>query len=320
MPSALITGVTGQDGSYLAERLNADGWDVHALVRASTDPQEQLVPEWVVQHFGDLLDAASLASAVVAAQPDSIFNLAGITSVALSWDQPELTGRATALAVATMLDAAWTLQSTTGRDVHFVQATSAEMFGAADAPQHELTPVRPISPYGAAKAYAHHLVGVYRQRGLRASSAILYNHESPRRPTTFVTRKITAGVAQIVRGLAPTLVLGNMDAERDWGWAPDYVDAMIRMAAADPDDFVIATGESHSVREFVATAFATAGITDWEPYIEVDERFMRPSDAPLLRGDSTKARAELGWNPTYSFPEIVAAMVDNDLALLDLRP
>jgi len=318
MPSALITGVTGQDGSYLAERLHADGWDVHALVRASRDPQEQSVPEWVIPHVGDLLDAQSLTDAVAASAPDTIFNLAGITSVALSWNQPELTARATALAVATMLDAAWTLQESTGDPVRFVQATSAEMFGAADhAPQDETTAVRPINPYGAAKAYAHHLVGVYRTRGLAASSAILYNHESPRRPATFVTRKITVGVAMIARGLAPTLVLGNLDAERDWGWAPDYVDAMIRMAAApNADDYVIATGQSHTVRDFVVAAFAAAGIADWEGYIEVDERYMRPSDAPLLRGDSGKVRSALGWQPTRDFVEIVAAMVEHDLSLL----
>jgi GDPmannose 4,6-dehydratase len=318
MPSAFITGVTGQDGSYLAERLHGDGWDVHALVRPSATPQEQPVPEWVSPHEGDLLDSTSLVDALMAAAPDAIFNLAGITSVALSWKEPDMTARVTAIAVSTMLDAAWNLQERERRPVRFIQASSAEMFGAATrVPQDEHTPLEPVNPYGAAKAYAHHLVGVYRARGLPASSAILYNHESPRRPIGFVTRKITLEVARIAAGLSDRLVLGNLDAERDWGWAPDYVDAMVRMAESEAgDDYVIATGESHTVREFVAAAFSVAGIHDWERFVEVDAAFLRPVDAPVLRGDSRRARAQLGWAPTTPFTGIVEAMVKSDIATL----
>lgn len=316
MPVALITGVTGQDGSYLAERLHGDGWDVHALVRPAVDPAEQVVPDWVSRHVGDLLDAGSLSAAVAASAPDAVFNLAGITSVARSWEEPELTAKATGTAVAVLLDAALREQERTGRPVSFVQATSAEIFGAAtEVPQRESTPIRPVNPYGAAKAYAHHLVGVYRERGLAASSAILYNHESPRRPPAFVTRKITAGVARIARGLDDRLVLGNLDAERDWGWAPDYVDALTRMPGI-PGDYVIATGRSHTVRDFVAAAFAAAGIEDWEPLVSVDAAFIRPTDAPLLRGDASLAAERLGWAPTVAFEELVRRMVAHDLELL----
>jgi GDPmannose 4,6-dehydratase len=317
MPTALITGVTGQDGSYLAERLAGEGWDVHALVREGKQPQEQAVPDGVTVHTGDLLDPASLELAVGTSAPDAIFNLAGITSVALSWEQPAMTARVTGVATAAVLDATWRLQQERGRPVAFVQATSAEIFGAAtQVPQDERTPIAPVNPYGAAKAYAHHLVGVYRARGLPASSAILYNHESPRRPTTFVTRKITAGVAAIAAGSAESITLGNLDAERDWGWAPDYVDAMVRMVAHGGGDFVIATGVSHTVREFVAAAFAAACILDWEPRVTLDTSLLRPVDAPVLRGDSSLARAELGWAPTVEFEELVAAMVKHDIDIL----
>jgi GDPmannose 4,6-dehydratase len=318
MSTALITGITGQDGSYLAEQLHSRGVEVHALVRAESSAQEQSVAEWVTLHEGDLLRTESLRAAVTDAAPDYIFNLAGISSVAQSWKEPELTSRVTGLAVGSMLDAAWTLQESTGKPVRFVQASSSEIFGAAEqVPQNESTPIHPVSPYGAAKAYAHHLVGVYRSRGLFAASGILYNHESPRRPEAFVTRKITAGVAQIAAGTSSELLLGNLDAQRDWGWAPDYVDALVRIVEADvADDFVIATGESHTVREFVGAAFAAAGIADWENLVAVDERFNRPVDAPLMRGDSSKIRETLGWKPTKRFDEIVSAMVGHDLDLL----
>lgn len=318
MRTAFITGVTGQDGSYLAEQLHSIGWDVHALVRNGANAQETAVPEWVTGHAGDLLEPATLRSALSESAPDVVFNLAGISSVAQSWEDPELTSRVTGLAVATMLDASWKLQESTGRQVRFVQATSSEIFGAAtQVPQNEDTPIRPVSPYGAAKAYAQHIVGVYRARGLFASSSILYNHESPRRPDTFVTRKITSGVAQIAAGTSSKLLLGNLDARRDWGWAPDYVDAMVRIATADAaDDFVIATGEAHAVRDFVGAAFAAAGIIDWERFVAMDERFNRPVDAPLMCGDSSKAHDILGWRPTKRFEDIVGAMVAHDLELL----
>ena len=318
MPSALITGITGQDGGYLAERLTADGWAVHGMVHGE-DPDRAALERrcpGVVLHDGDLRDEQSLAAVVAAAQPDEVYNLAGISSVAFSWQFPVLTADITALGAARLLEQVWQLQERSGRPVRFVQASSAEVFGRADvAPQDESTPVRPTSPYGAAKAYAHALAGVYRARGLGVTSLLLYNHESPRRPPTFVTRKITRTAAQIARGQAQELVLGNLDAQRDWGWAPDYVDAMVR-AARHPtaDDFVIATGEVHTVREFAGAAFARAGVADWESRVRVDPDLVRPADDALQVGDAGKARTLLGWTPTVGFEELVGRMVDVDLA------
>lgn len=319
--TALVTGITGQDGGYLAEQLLAEGCAVHGMVHGDDRQLAQLrvrSPE-VVLHDGDLRDDASLAAVVAAAQPDEVYNLAGISSVAFSWDQPVLTADITALGAARLLDQVWRHQERSGRPVRFVQASSAEIFGSAEqVPQTEQTPLRPTSPYGAAKAYVHQLVGVYRARGLGATSVVLYNHESPRRPPAFVTRKITQAAARIARGLDGELVLGNLDARRDWGWAPDYVDAMVRAARADQaEDFLVATGEAHSVAEFVAAAFARAGLADWQRYVRVDDAFARPADAALQVGDAAKARARLGWAPTVGFAELVGAMVDEDLRLLD---
>ena len=269
----------------------------------------------VVLHEGDLTDEASLAAVVAAAQPDEVYNLAGISSVAFSWEHPVLTADVTALGAGRLLEQVWQHQERRGSAVRFVQASSAELFGdAADAPQDESTPVRPTSPYGAAKAYAHAMCGVYRTRGLASVSLVLYNHESPRRPPTFVTRKITQGAARIARGEQDELVLGNLDARRDWGWAPDYVDAMVRAARHDvADDYVVATGEAHTVREFVAAAFARAGVPDWERRVRVDPAFVRPADAALQVGDAGRARRVLGWAPTVGFDELVGRMVDVDL-------
>jgi GDPmannose 4,6-dehydratase len=318
MPSVIVTGITGQDGSYLAERMIADGWDVHAMVRDGKREFEQDVPAGIVSHTGDLLEPATLRAAIDAVEPDLIVNLAAVSSVAASWAEPEMTARATGLAVSGMLAAAWDLQERLGRPVRFVQASSSELFGAAtEIPQTERTPIAPVSPYGAAKAYAHHLVGVYRGRGLFAASAIFYNHESPRRPDTFVTRKITQEVARIARGTSDRLLLGNLDARRDWGWAPDYMDALLRIALADDaDDFIVATGAAHSVRDFVIAAFAAAGVDNWEDFVELDPRFARPVDAPVMLGDYSKIRRKLGWEPTHSFDQIVSAMVAHDLELL----
>jgi GDPmannose 4,6-dehydratase len=250
-------------------------------------------------------------------EPDAIFNLGGISSVAQSWREPALVGRVCGVAVVSLLDAAWSLRQRTGRRVSFVQASSAEIFGfAEEVPQNEFTPIRPASPYGAAKAYAHQAVGVYRGLGLEASACILYNHESPRRPLDFVTRKISDGAARVAAGLTRTIVLGNLEARRDWGWAPDYARAIALAAEGEPDDYVIATGVSHSVADFVEAAFAAAGIEDWRDHVEQDERFMRPQDSPTLVGDASRARERLGWGPTKDFGEIVAAMVENDLALV----
>lgn len=316
MPIALITGITGQDGGYLTEVLLAEGYEVHGLVRR---PDPALValsersPDAVI-HFGDLSDAVTLRALVRQLEPDEIYNLGGISSVAFSWERPVLTAQTTGMSVGVLLEAAWAEQQRTGHAVRFLQASSAEIFGAAEqSPQTEDTPIRPVTPYGAAKAFAHHLVGVYRERGLHASACILYNHESPRRPETFVTRKITKAAAMIASGRQETLTLGNLDARRDWGWAPDYVDAM-RRAVRQPEagDYVIATGESRSVRDFVASAFTYAGVPDWESRVEVDESFVRPHDAHEQVGDASRARAVLGWAPTVDFADIVARMVDED--------
>jgi GDPmannose 4,6-dehydratase len=319
MPSAFITGVTGQDGSYLAEALAERDWELHALTRSSVVEGEQPFPAGVEPHPGDLRDPASVSAALRAAKPDAVFNLAGISSVARSWVDPIETSLVTGTAVSAVLDAAWRWQEEYGSPVTVVQASSAEMFGLpGDIPQSETTRIAPVSPYGAAKAYGHLLVGAYRARGLRASAAILYNHESPRRPTAFVTRKITSTVAQIARGRADELVLGDLTARRDWGWAPDYVDALIRIASHEhADDFVIATGESHTVSDFVDAAFRAAGIDDVARFVRTDPSFLRPVESPELVGDSSKARRELGWAPTRLFDGVVSAMVEHDLALID---
>ena len=317
MAVVFITGVSGQDGGYLAEHLLAGGDEVHGLVREQDRTPPNGGPELddAHLHVADLTDFAALDGLIKDIAPDEIYNLAGMSSVARSWAEPVATGEVSGLAVAAVLQAAWELSERQGRPVRVVQAASAEIFGNPTvSPQNESAPIAPVSPYGAAKAYGHHMVGVYRGRGLHAVSAILYNHESPRRPDSFVTRKITRTAALIARGEADELAMGNLDARRDWGWAPDYVDAMVRAARHDvAGDYVIATGVAHSVADFVAAAFARAGIEDWQRYVRVDPAFVRPVDAVELSGDSTKARTELGWTPTVDFDEIVAAMVDADL-------
>ena len=322
--SALITGITGQDGGYLAEQLLGEGVVVHGMVHGG-DPQVAALRErspGVLLHHGDLLDEDSLAAVVAAAEPDEVYNLAGISSVAFSWEQPVLTADVTALGAARLLEQVWRHQQRRGEPVRLVQASSAEIFGSAtEVPQTEQTPLAPTSPYGAAKAYAHQLVGVYRARGLGATSVVLYNHESPRRPATFVTRKITQAAARISRGLADELVLGNLEVRRDWGWAPDYVDAMVRAARTEQaQDFLIATGQAHSVAEFVEAAFSRAGLTDWQRYVRIDPAFARPVDAALQVGDASKARDLLGWAPTVGFADLVGAMVEGDLRLLHEGP
>ncbi len=311
MTRAFVTGIGGQDGSYLAERLFADDVEVHALVLRD-EAQPPHCPPDVTLHLGDLDDIEATRRLVLDLAPDEIYNLAAISSVAQSWAEPDLVSRVNGLAAVALLESARQV----GTHVRVIQASSAEIFGEpGHSPQTEQTPVRPLNPYGAAKAYAHLSVGVQRQRGLHASSLVLYNHESPRRPARFVTRKITAGVADIAQGRADGLVLGNLDARRDWGWAPDYVDAMVRAARADvPDDYVIATGVGHTVHDFVAAAFAAAGVLDWEGFVRQDPALLRPADAGELVGDATHARDVLGWSPTVSFEEVVARMVTADLA------
>lgn len=320
--TAFLTGVTGQDGSYLAESLLARGWDVHGLVREHPSGEKAADGETSVDgvhyHVGDLGNPTGLESILKSVSPELVFNLGGISSVYQSWQQPYDTALISGASVVAMLETSWQLQAATGKQVRFLQASSAELFGDANAsPQSETTPIRPVSPYGAAKALAHHAVGVYRSRGMFASSAILYNHESVRRPTKFVTRKISSGVAAIAAGKQDKLQLGNLQAVRDWGWAPDYVDAMERIMLAEaPDDFIVATGVSHSVLEFVAAAFQAADITDWERYVELDGSLARPTDAAELKGDISKISSRLGWKPTMDFHQIVNAMVHHDQALL----
>ncbi|WP_139977477.1 GDP-mannose 4,6-dehydratase [Nocardioides litoris] len=304
MSRALVTGVGGQDGGYLAEALLADGVEVHALVLDG-----DAVPHGVVGHVGDLGDVEATRALVRDLAPATVYNLAAISSVAQSWEQPDLVAHVNGTAAVGLLESAHRVGA------RVVQASSAEIFGEpVTSPQDESTPVRPLNPYGAAKAFAHLAVEVWRGRGLHASSMVLYNHESPRRPARFVTRKITSTVAAIARGEADRLVLGNLDARRDWGWAPDYVDALVRAARADePDDYVVATGVSHSVRDFVAAAFTRAGVHDWERLVEVDQALVRPADATELVGDATRARTRLGWSPSVTFDELVGRMVDADL-------
>ena len=312
MTRAFVTGIGGQDGSYLAERLLAEGVEVHALAHTAELPPD--VPG-VELHPGDLTAVEGVRALLLDLAPDEVYNLAALSSVARSWAEPDLTARVNGLAAAALMESALLAQEKSGRPVRFVQASSAEIFGDPErSPQDESTPIRPVNPYGAAKAYAHLMVDVYRRRDLHAVSAILYNHESPRRPVQFVTRRITSTVAAIAQGRAEALLLGNLDARRDWGWAPDYVDALVRAARApEPADYVIATGVAHSVRDFVAAAFARAGIDDWEPLVRVDPELVRPADPTELTGDASRARTTLRWAPTVAFDEIVGRMVDADL-------
>ena len=318
--TALVTGANGQDGTYLVERLLAAGHKVHGLVH-SPEGAARLVEHFpqAQAHVGDLADADGLRVIVDTVEPTHLFNLAGNTSVARSWEFPADAADVLGVGAVRLLDAAWRLQERTGIPVRFLQASSAELFGnTVEAVQSEATLVAPVTPYGAAKAFAHQMVGVYRARGMLASAAILYNHESPRRPGTFVARKISMEVARISLGLSDKIVLGNIDVYRDWGYAPDYVDAMIRIIdAPTPNDYVVATGKAHSVREFVQRAFARVGIDDWEPYVTIDPSLYRPADPKQLVGDPTRLRS-LGWQPTLDFEQLVHIMVDADLRRLAL--
>jgi GDPmannose 4,6-dehydratase len=321
VPRAFVTGITGQDGGYLAEQLLAEGTEVHGMFRPDDDAVRDLLSRapGVLLHKGDLGDADRLGELVADIEPDEIYNLGGISSVAFSWQEPVLTAQLSGMAAAVLLEAAWKLQENTGRRCVFLQPSSAEIFGyAAISPQDESTPVRPVSPYGAAKAYAHHMARVYRGRGLHVATCIFFNHESPRRPPAFVTRKITTAAARIGAEGSGVIRLGNLDARRDWGWAPDYVDAMVRAARHEiAGDYVVATGETHTVAEFAEAALRHAGLADdWREHVEVDTEFLRPVEAPTLVGDAGKARRELGWEPTVRFEELVGRMVDHDMDLL----
>ena len=314
---ALITGITGQDGSYLAEFLLEKGYEVHGMVRRSSTETFQRLAGFrddVVLHTGDLLDQRSLVDVLREAEPDEIYNLAAMSFVAASWSQPVLTAEFTAVGVTRILEAMREVVP----EARFYQASSSEMFGQVlEVPQTETTPFYPRSPYGVAKCYGHFITVNYRESyGLFAASGILFNHESPRRGLEFVTRKVTHGAAAIKLGLQEELALGNLDAERDWGYAKDYVEAMWLMLQHDePDDFVIATGKVHSVRRLVEVAFEHVGL-DPDDHIRVDERYMRPAEVEHLIGDASKAREKLGWEPRTSFEEMIRRMVDADLELL----
>ena len=328
MRRALISGITGQDGSYLAELLLGKGYEVHGLIRRSSsfstgriehlykDPHEEDVRLFL--HYSDLSDASSLITTLNRVRPDEVYNLGAQSHVKVSFEMPEFTADSTAMGTLRLLEAVRHVD----HEVRFYQAGSSEMFGqVSESPQSETTVFRPRSPYAVSKVFAHQMTIQYREAyGIFASNGILFNHESPRRGPTFVTRKVTRGVAAILAGTLDKLYLGNLDAQRDWGFAPEYVDAMWRMLQHDqPDEFVVATGEMHTVREFVELAFSLVGL-DWEEHVAIDPRYFRPTEVEELCGDATKAREILGWEPTTTFAELVRIMVAADLREAGLDP
>lgn len=327
MKTALITGVTGQDGSYLAELLVAKGYEVHGLIRRAstfntgridhiyTDPHDHSARLYL--HYGDLANAEQITTLVYSIRPDEIYHLGAQSHVRVSFEMPEYTGDVTGLGTTRLLQAV----HRSGIATKIYQASSSEMFGAAPAPQSESTPFQPRSPYAVAKVYAYWMVVNYRQGyNLFACNGLLFNHESPRRGETFVTRKITRAVARILAGRQQKLYLGNLEARRDWGYAPEYVEAMWLLLQQDaPDDYVIGTGETHSVKEFVEGAFAYAGL-DWRAHVEIDPRYFRPTEVPCLRADATKARVQLGWEPKVTFEELIAILVDADMESVGIEP
>jgi GDPmannose 4,6-dehydratase len=316
MKKALITGITGQDGSYLAELLLQKGYEVHGLVRRSSSFNTWRIDhirEKLQLHYGDLVDTSSLTRVLELIEPDEIYNLAAQSHVKVSFEMPEYTGNTTGLGVLRLLDA---VHEAGLRNTRVYQAGSSEMYGkVAETPQKETTPFHPRSPYGVAKVYGHWIAVNYREGyGMHVSNGILFNHESPRRGENFVTRKITLGIAAIKKGKAKDLHLGNLEAKRDWGFAGDYVEAMWRMLQQDqPDDYVVATGETWSVKDFLVEAFGYAGL-DWEKYVVVDPKFFRPAEVDLLLGDPTRAKTKLGWKPAVDFKGLVRMMVDADMA------
>ena len=320
MPRALITGITGQDGRYMAQLLVSKGYDVFGMVRGQNNPKAQMVQEEtpaleLVE--GDLQDLSSMIAVVEAVQPDEVYNLGAISFVALSFRQPELTADITGLGVLRMLEAIRVVGGADNR-IRFYQASSSEMFGQVrETPQTEMTPFHPRSPYGVAKVFGHYITVNYREaHGLYACSGICFNHESPRRGLEFVTRKVTNAVARISLGLQDRVSLGNLDSARDWGYAGDFCEAMWMMLQQDEaEDYVIATGETHTIRDLLDAAFAAVGIDNWTPLVDQDPRFMRPAEVDILTGDASKARARLGWKPKVAFPELVEMMVANDLAV-----
>ncbi|HEY4754083.1 MAG TPA: GDP-mannose 4,6-dehydratase [Candidatus Limnocylindrales bacterium] len=320
MKRALITGVTGQDGLYLSELLLGKGYEVYGLIRGQNNPKRPLVEETVPGvHLltGDLMDMSSLIRALSVAQPDEVYNLGAISFVAYSWENAQLTADVTGKGVLNILEAIRLYSGDDPRKVRFYQASSSEMFGKVqEVPQRETTLLWPRSPYGVSKVFGHYMTINYRESyGMHASSGILFNHESPRRGPEFVTRKVSQAVARISLGIQAGVTLGNLDAKRDWGFAGDYVEAMWLMLQQDePSDYVVSTGETHSIRDLLDVAFGRVGISDWAPLVHQDPRFMRPAEVDLLIGDSTKAHTQLDWKPKVDFEALVRMMVDNDLA------
>ena len=322
---AIVTGITGQDGSYLAELLLRKGYEVHGLIRRSstfnTDRIDHIYQDPHVPHpnlflhYSDLADGSRLVTLLNEIQPDEVYNLGAQSHVRVSFDEPEYTGDITGLGTIRLLEAIRAI----GLETRFYQASSSEMFGATPPPQNESTPFYPRSPYGVAKVYSYWITKNYREAyGVFASNGILFNHESPRRGDTFVTRKVTRAVARIKAGVQNELFMGNLDSVRDWGYAPEYVEAMWRMLQADePDDFVVATNTAYTVRDFLRISFEHAGL-DWEKYVKFDERYLRPTEVDSLIGDSTKARVTLGWEPSILTPRLAEIMVDADIKALEL--
>ena len=320
MRKAFITGITGQDGRHLAEFLHGKGYKVFGMMKGQNNPRAEMLRDefpFIEIVPGDLTDLTSLVTALEYVQPDEFYNLGAISFVAMSFNQAELTANVTGLGVLRALEAVRIVGGAQNNPIRFYQASSSEMFGKVrEVPQTELTPFHPRSPYGVAKVFGHNITMNYRESyGLYACSGILFNHEGPRRGLEFVTRKITNTAARIKLGVEKELVLGNTDAKRDWGYAGDYVKAMWLMLQQDePDDYVIATGETHSIEEFLTLAFDKVGLGDWRPYVRHDAKFLRPAEVDLLIGDPAKAKAKLGWQPEVSFDALVQMMVDHDLA------
>ncbi len=319
MARALITGITGQDGRHLAEFLHSKGYEVFGLVKGQNNPKAESIRDefpFVQLVPGDLADFSSLVSALEMSQPDEVYNLGAISFVAMSFNQAELTGNITGLGVLRMLEAIRLVGGARKNPIRFYQASSSEMFGKVrETPQTEMTPFHPRSPYGVAKVFAHDITVNYRESyDMFACSGILFNHEGPRRGLEFVTRKITNSVARIKLGLQSELVLGNLEAKRDWGYAGDYVEAMwMMLQQPKPDDFVVATGESHSIEQLLEVAFAAADLKDWRQYVRQDQRFFRPAEVDLLIGDASKAKSKLGWQPKVGFNELIEMMVRHDI-------
>jgi GDPmannose 4,6-dehydratase len=325
---ALITGIAGQDGSYLAEFLLSKSYEVHGIIRWDSvfttqridhlyqDPHVNEVRLFL--HYGDVTDTGNIEKLINQIKPDEVYHLAAQSHVRVSFDMPEYTVNADALGTLRLLEAI----KNSGFPIKFYMAASSEMFGASPPPQNEKTPFHPRSPYACAKVFSYHVTRLYRDAyGIFASNGILYNHESPRRGETFVTRKITHGIARIKAGLDKKIYLGNLDAKRDWGLAQEYIEAMwVILQQPKPDDFVIATGETHSVRELLEEAFQYAGLDDWEKYIEIDPRYLRPAEVEVLVGDTTKAKEKLNWQPRIKFKELIKIMIDADFRRLNLVP